>query len=249
MNFIANTLYALAPTKMLKPSGSFPYHESKIPARIDDIGAPVRRLTFYDCVPQDLLDVDETSLKIALLETNLKLVEAAADTWNGKSAFFEVFQPVLSIAQHFGTKGCRSKLPKSTQSTVNKLAEKLNVQLRLAQLSRRPLELHHHKPLAIKMSIPKFEDSFNPDKHYDPDRERTEASKLKQEYKRERKGAIRELRKDAKVVARESLKEKKEKDAAYEKKYKRLVAEIQGEEGKEAKAYEREKEWRKKGRK
>ena len=42
---------------------------------------------------------------------------------------------------------------------------------------------------------------------------------------------------------------KKERDAAYEKKYKRLVAEIQGEEGREGKAYEREKEWRKKGRK
>jgi nucleolar protein 14 len=45
------------------------------------------------------------------------------------------------------------------------------------------------------------------------------------------------------------LREKKEKDAAYEKKYKRLVAEIQGEEGKEAKVYEREKQWRKKGKK
>lgn len=60
---------------------------------------------------------------------------------------------------------------------------------------------------------------------------------------------MRELRKDASVVARESLREKRERDAAYEKKYKRLVAEIQGEEGAEAKAYEREKEWRKKGKK
>jgi len=57
------------------------------------------------------------------------------------------------------------------------------------------------------------------------------------------------LRKDAKSIARESLKVKKERDAAYEKKYKRLVAEIQGEEGRESKAYEREKEWRKKGKK
>lgn len=121
--------------------------------------------------------------------------------------------------------------------------------LKHAHLARRPLELHHHKPLAIKTSIPKFEESFNPDKHYDPDRERAEASKLRAEHKRERKGAMRELRKDANFIARESLREKKERDAAYEKKYKKLVAEIQGEEGREAKAYEREKEWRKKGKK
>jgi len=57
------------------------------------------------------------------------------------------------------------------------------------------------------------------------------------------------LRKDSSFIARESLREKKEKDAAYEKKMKRLMAEIQGEEGKEKNAYAREKEWRKKGRK
>lgn len=60
---------------------------------------------------------------------------------------------------------------------------------------------------------------------------------------------MRDLRKDASVIARESLREKKERDEAYEKKYKRLVAEIQGEEGREQKAYAREKEWRKKGKK
>ena len=46
-------------------------------------------------------------------------------------------------------------------------------------------------------------------------------------------------------MARENLQEKKERDREYEKKYKRLVAEIQGEEGKEANAYEREKRMRK----
>ena len=95
------------------------------------------------------------------------------------------------------------------------------------------------------MSIPKFEESYNPNKHYDPDRDRAEMSKLKAEHKRERKGALRELRKDANFIARENLREKKEKDSQYEKKYKRLVAEIQGEEGREAKTYEREKRMRK----
>jgi nucleolar protein 14 len=130
-----------------------------------------------------------------------------------------------------------------------KATKLLEVQLHRAQLDRRPLELHHHKPLAIKTSVPKFEDNFNPDKHYDPDRERADESKLKAEYKREKKAAVREIRKDANFMARENLREKKERDAAYEKRYKHLIAEIQGDEGHEGKQYEREKEWRKKGRK
>ena len=72
-----------------------------------------------------------------------------------------------------------------------------------------------------------------------------DAAKLQKEYKRERKGAVRELRKDANFIAREQLREKREKDAAYEKKQKRLIAEIQGEEGREAKEYQREKMKRK----
>ena len=68
---------------------------------------------------------------------------------------------------------------------------------------------------------------------------------MKAEYKRERRGALRELRKDANFIARETLREKKEKDREYEKKFKRLIGEIQGEEGHEAKMYEREKRLRK----
>lgn len=64
-------------------------------------------------------------------------------------------------------------------------------------------------------------------------------NKLKAEHKKERKGAMRELRKDANFMAREQLREKKVRDEAYEKKFKRLVAEIQGEEGREAKEYEK----------
>jgi nucleolar protein 14 len=265
MNFIENTLCVLAPLELSKLPGNFPYHEPKSPLRIEKSVESVRRFAFSDCLPGELSEDEDSELKVVLLETNLKLLEVAADTWFGKSAFFEVFEPSLKIVQHLAGKHCKLKLSSSTQVTnkrfrhlplltiiqtaVTKLISKLNLLLQQAQLSRRPLELHHHKPLAIKMAIPKFEESYNPDRHYDPNSDRSEASKLKKELKRERKGAIRDLRKDAKAVARETLKQKKAKDEAYEKKYKRLVAEIQGEEGKEAKAYEREKEWRKKGRK
>ena len=110
---------------------------------------------------------------------------------------------------------------------------------------RKPLLLHDHRPLAIKSSYPQFLDNYNPTRHYDPNRERAELAKLRAEHKKERKGAMRELRKDANFIAREQLREKKEKDEAYDKKFKRLVAEIQGEEGREGKEYERERRKRK----
>ncbi|KAI0140965.1 Nop14-like protein [Hypoxylon sp. NC0597] len=246
MNFCLNTLCALAPEKATGTLGYFPIHEPTPGTRISQAQSLiVRKLSPVDCVKDDLSDEEALSTKLAILSTTLQLLDAAADIFSGKSAFFETFEPVKNVLVHLASKPCRTKLPAALNERVEKLQSKLDRMLKLAHMVRRPLELHHHKPLPIKTAIPKFEDSFDPHKHYDPDRDRAELAKLKAEHKKERKGAMRELRKDANFMAREQLRIKKAKDAAYEKKYKRLVAEIQGEEGREANAYEREKQMRK----
>ena len=154
-----------------------------------------------------------------------------AGLWAAKPAFPEIFGPeLLNILSELEMEGPLIKIRQY---------------LTCAYMNRRPLELHHHRPIPIKSAIPKFEEYYNPEKHYDPDRDRADSKKLRADYKRERKGALRELRKDANFIAREKLRQKRETDAAYEQKYKRLVAEIQGEEGKEKNAYERVKRVRK----
>jgi nucleolar protein 14 len=166
-----------------------------------------------------------------LLDPHIANLTAMADLWSTKSAFIEIFSPAaLSALQSI---------------KAQKAAHHLQLLLSQAQLSRRMLELHLHRPLAIKTFVPKFEESFDPRKHYDPDPDRAEAIRFRKEYKRERRGAMRELRKDANFLAREKLHEKKERDRAYEEKYKKLVAEIQGEEGREKNVYEKEKRLRK----
>jgi len=156
-----------------------------------------------------------------------------ADLWKHKSAFVEIFSPAVPLLHKL---------------SARREHQYLQILLQQARLRRRPLELHHHRLQPIRTSIPKFEEGFNPDKHYDPDKDRSDARKLQKEYKRERKGAVRELRKDANFIAREQLREKRERDAEYERKQRRLIAEIQGEEGHEAKSYEREKAARKRAR-
>ncbi|KAK6078207.1 nop14-like family protein [Seiridium cupressi] len=244
MNFSLNTLAALAPVKSKERLGLFPLHEPSEGIRIHDAkNTTIRKLNCLDCVSS--AEKDAAVVKVALIDTIVKLLDAAATIWAGKSSFYETFQPASNVLGHLSTKSCRSHFPKALNEHISKSKPKLDRLLQLARMERRNLELHHHRPLAIKTHVPKFEDSFDPDKHYDPDRERAEINKLKAEHKKERKGALRELRKDANFMAREKLRIKKAKDEAYEKKYKRIVSEIQSEEGKEANAYEREKAQRK----
>lgn len=246
LNFILNTICALSPVEPLVKIGNFPLHGSPAPIRLRSTSkAEPRRLALSDCLHNNLTDKKAAILKVSILNTSLQVCEAAADLWTGKSAFSETFSQVIDVMKHLSSDACRSHLPASLGDRADKLQAKLERMVTVASLARRPLELHHHRPLAIKTFIPKFEETFDPDKHYDPDRERAELAKLKKEHKKERKGAMRELRKDANFMARENLRVKKAKDEAYEKKYKRLVAEIQSEEGREANNYEREKNARK----
>lgn len=245
-SFCLNTLCALSPSAPAKRLGNFPLHEPATGIRAKKLSATnVRKLTFVDCAA---VSSPSDDAKVAIMSTVLDVLDAAAGLWTGKEAFLEIFSQVVNVLKHVTGKSSRSQLPSEIVDKAEKLTAKLGRMMSLAQISRRPLELHHHRPLAIKTYIPKFEETFDPDKHYDPDRERAELAKLKAEHKKERKGAMRELRKDANFMAREKLRIKKAKDEAYEKKYKRIVAEIQSEEGKEANAYEREKSARKRQR-
>ena len=167
-----------------------------------------------------------------LLAIHVKNLLSMAELWATKSAFTEIFSPA-ALSALISTRGHSSS------------AQRLKIMLDSSRHARRPLELHHHRPIAIRTYIPKFEDSFDPTKHYDPDKERSDAAKFRAEFKKERKGAMRELRKDANFIARQQLKEKKERDQAYEEKYRKLVASIQAEEGQGANEYEREKRARK----
>lgn len=83
--------------------------------------------------------------------------------------------------------------------------------------------MQQHKQIAINSLIPKFEENYNADKRYDPDHDRAATSKLKAEVKTERKGAIRELRKDAKFIAAHKQKQRSDELQKYEDKMRKKV--------------------------
>ena len=245
MTYVVNAMSNLSPLAIKDPRILVPRRLPEASLRLDvDVAerpGPLRRSDFR-------AGTDDAGLKLRLCNAFVLLLRGAADLWKTKSGFNEIITPAVLVLDHF-IKACAAKKLLQTNiaflDTIKSTTTYIKDLRQHSLDARKPLLLHNHRPLAIKTSIPKFEESYNPDRHYDPDRERSDLNKLKAEHKRERKGAMRELRKDANFIARESLREKKEKDAAYDKKFKRLVAEIQGEEGKESKEYEREKRKRK----
>lgn len=130
----------------------------------------------------------------------------------------------------------------SVQTCLQSLQDTLGRLLKFALQGRHPLRLQAHKPIPIPTYVPKFEHtSSNYLRNRDPDHERNAAAKLRAEYKQERKGAIRELRKDARFLAGEQQKKQKEKDLEYNSRMKRVYGTLESERAEE-KAEEREKD-------
>jgi len=247
----------LAPLSIHDPSGSFPIEllkgDTADALRINQSQSRdtlATRLRFNDIfITTKRSSSEEEGFKSSLAYVFTELLITYADLYAGKSAFLELFNPSLSLLSHYTSSKSSKLLPTQLVSHIKTTAlPSLKQFLVHAQHVRRPLELHHHRPLPIPTNIPKFDEGFNPDRHkasYDPDTARKEMGKLKAEHKKERKGALRELRKDASFVAREKLKERREADSEYHSKMARIVGQIQADEGKASNDYEREKDRRK----
>ena len=249
INCILNSISILSPVEARQAFGDYPAQVAVDGLRIRKPSfseSALRNIDFWDTqVAWKKDDAETEDIKIVILHTNINLIGALADIWGSKSACIEILQPFKNALTHLTSTCSAVKLPPAITGMISATTDRLSALIEVAQSRRRPLSLHHHRPLPIKTAIPRFEEAFNPEKHYDPDRERSELRKLQQAHRKERKGVLRDFRKDASFMAREQLREKKERDAQYEKKFRRLVAEIQGEEGREANAYEREKRLRK----
>lgn len=144
------------------------------------------------------------------------------------SAFTEMFQgpmellKTLALVPHFST---------SLKTQLKKALDRIQKLKSFSSDTRAPLQLQAHKPVPIASYVPKFEEGYSLDKHYDPDVERSQAHKLQVQYKKEKKGAIRELRKDAQFVAREKLRVQREKDTEYNARIKGIMSGLEADQG------------------
>lgn len=89
---------------------------------------------------------------------------------------------------------------------------------------------------------PRVESNFNPERKSNSKNKGTnrEKQKLMHKYKREMRGAVRELRRDALFLNRQQLQDQMERDAERKRKTKNLMASLMGQEA-EYKKYKRAK--------
>jgi len=250
VTFLANALLQLSPHETRDVGslpGSFPFPDlgAHPELRLDVKKARKLSLGTAD-LPAILLGAGGEQVKVDLLGTCLVLLERFADQYKSLDGFLELYSPVqdiltrldmdhlpgaLRVGRHSSILNCRLTVIQDRVTTISSVLPRL---LKFSKQQRTPLRLQMHKPIPIPSYVPKFEEhSSNYLRNRDPDHERNEAVKLRRQIKQEKKGAIRELRKDARFLATVKQKEQQEKDRAYNERLRKAHASIDPERAEE----------------
>ncbi|KIO32815.1 hypothetical protein M407DRAFT_211561 [Tulasnella calospora MUT 4182] len=239
INFLLNSCLFLAPHDLKRSDlpGSFPAPDFDSPSlrslRIDsshlDSLVP-ESPNLLEILREDESKGNANQHKVNLLDTSFNLLGKFAELYSASESFIEMFDQVHSLLGVLDTSGYSEALEKRHSSTVDSIARRL----KFARQTRQPLRLQDHKPIAIASIAPKFDPNFggwkSREEREDP---AAEAAKLKTMYKKEKKAAVRELRKDAKFLANEKARTQAEKDKEYNAKMAKAVSGISSERAEE----------------
>ncbi|WWC61126.1 uncharacterized protein I303_103705 [Kwoniella dejecticola CBS 10117] len=244
VNFVASTMLALLPRRKGFEANTV-YPDSKAndvnlfvdPAAASAPQQPVNLASAINSAKSESSPEQVEQIKANLLGVAFKLSQTFAALYASSEAFIELIGPLAKVIEGSRVAKLSQELKTIHASTFTSLSRSLTH----ARASRRPLTLQAHKPIPIASYAPKFEENFAPDKRYDPDVERNASAKLKALYKKERKGAIRELRKDNRFLAGEKAREQAEKDREYNSRMKKVEGSLNVERAEE-KEMEREKQ-------
>lgn len=197
---------------------------------------------------QDVVSSEQS--KVDLLNIAFGLVGKFGELYKSSLGFVDLFEPGHAILQALNTSAYSPSLKVSfphssivprhpreltsypTQSSLEKITDLLSRLLKFARQARQPLRLQEHKPIAIPSVVPSFEVNFSHRKHGKPE---DEYAKLKSMYKKEKKSAMKELRKDNRFLAAEKAKRQTEKDRDYNEKMSRAMGSFAPERAEEKK--------------
>ncbi|TPX35308.1 hypothetical protein SmJEL517_g02315 [Synchytrium microbalum] len=191
-----------------------------------------------ESIPLDLRTRDiPDGMCVTIVETTLRLISAFSQLWSENPAHPEIFSSVHKFAESLSDSIPFNKNA-SFESSLFLLTTTLSQGIEKAVASREPLKFKSRKPVAIPTFMPKFEEGYSLDRRYNPERAFVEKKKLEFLHRKEFRGAVRELKKDAAFIATESLRAKKEASEVYNAKMKRIMGQLGGQEG-DARKFER----------
>ncbi|XP_068191422.1 nucleolar protein 14 [Antennarius striatus] len=178
-------------------------------------------------------ELDKDHHRLTCVSTCLDLVRRCCFLYSDLPSFTSVFQPISSLLSHHLS---AQMLPDLLQEVRGEILDAVGGAAR----THNRLVLDRKKPIPLKLLTPKIVEVLDYGKKRGCTKEEREKERLKHKYKKEFKGALREIRKDSRFLAREKLDEVLRRDVERKRKVKELFGSLATQEG-EWKALKRRK--------
>ncbi|KAJ3312530.1 NADH:ubiquinone oxidoreductase [Blyttiomyces sp. JEL0837] len=164
---------------------------------------------------------DSPEFRLALCVALVETVGRYARLYMSTGAFIELFTPILALIEKIPI----DLMDETAATSVKTALELVRGLISSSSLKRRHLQLQKRKPVAIATYVPKFQEQYV---HFSF-------------------GAMRELRKDSKFIARERLEERIKESERYKKRMDSIMGSLANQEG-AMRGYEKEKGRKKRSR-
>ncbi|XP_077399230.1 nucleolar protein 14 [Vanacampus margaritifer] len=178
-------------------------------------------------------DLDADHYRLTCVSICLELLNKCCVLYKDLGCFTHIFQPITALlSQHLSS----NLMPEPLKEVRASILEVLGG----APLARSRLVFDKKKPVPLKLFTPKIVQVLDYGKKRGGTKEQKEEHKLRHKYKKEFKGALREIRKDTRFLASEKLNDVMSRDAERKRKVKELFGSLATQEG-EWKALKRRK--------
>ncbi|KAG7200751.1 hypothetical protein KM043_001298 [Ampulex compressa] len=224
INFLRGIIYSATPkhlTQGLKVIPPFKTHgdqssllvieKKRINQRINPNGALMEA---RDLVEEEFDD----KYRIRVLLTAVKLLSEFRGHLEELEAVYSIFVPVLKLLKV----NSFEKYPECIKECANQLKDDLE------ELNKRKLEYivrEKKRPKALRMYEPCIQAVYDGKRHKPMSKEKAEREKLLHKYKKEMKGAMREIRRDRSFLAKVKITEEIKSDAERKRKVKEIFGE------------------------
>ncbi|XP_057674973.1 nucleolar protein 14 [Corythoichthys intestinalis] len=169
-------------------------------------------------------DLDADHYKLSCVSTCMELLNRCCVLYKDLVCFTHIFQPIKTLLlQHISSQ----LLPESLRALKAEILDTLGGP---PQIHSR-LVFEKKKPVPLKLFTPKIVEVLDYGKKRGVTREQKEEHRLRHKYKKEFKGALREIRKDTRFLATEKLNDIMRRDAERKRKVKELFGSLATQEG------------------
>ncbi|XP_013165719.1 PREDICTED: nucleolar protein 14 [Papilio xuthus] len=218
VNFLRGILYLSANTSVLNPIQVVPPFRLHKDVKILNLEDDCSKVAFETKMSaKDLIRTDiDDAFKITCLLTCVLMLKELFDNYNDLEAQEAIFEAHIKLLGRLDL----DLYPKKVRSTVSEVLQHMKESLEVKTYT--PLAREKVRPKALRLYEPDIQEVFTGSKSSKLSREKAEKARLQSKYKKEMKGALREIRRDKAYIASVKIKQKIHSDNIRKEKVKQI---------------------------